>query len=46
MLSDMHHVDPVLASSLQQLHDVVIQKKNLEADVSRVRTLSSKFVEF
>jgi len=37
-LSDMHHVDPVLAASLQQLHDVVIQKKNLEADASHVGT--------
>ena len=38
-LSDVHHVDPVLAASLHQLHDVVIQKKNLEADPSHVRTL-------
>ena len=38
-LSDIHHVDPVLAASLQQLQDVVIQKKNLEADTSHVRTL-------
>jgi len=38
-LSDVHHVDPVLAASLHQLHDVVIQKKNLEADASHVRTL-------
>ena len=37
-LSDVHHVDPVLATSLQQLYDVVIQKKNLEADASHVRT--------
>ena len=35
-LSDLHHVDPVLAASLQQLHDVVIQKQNLEADTSHV----------
>jgi len=35
-LSDLHHVDPVLAASLQQLHDVVIQKQNLGADTSHV----------
>jgi len=45
-LSDVHHVDPVLATSLQQLHDVVIQKKNLEADVSHVRKLTANLKNF
>jgi len=40
-LFDVHDVDPVLGTSLQQLHDVVIQKKNLDADASHVRMLSA-----
>jgi len=36
-LSDLQHVDPVLAASLQRLHDVVVQKKNIDADTSHVR---------
>lgn len=34
--SDIHHIDPVLAKSFQQLDDLLRQKKRIESDRSHV----------